>query len=77
MWVVSPVTWSASWPRDPGHRDAIDTLLLMAVAEERWGESRRAVRLLDHVEGLVGVLPRPYERIRRRCLGDIRRAPMA
>jgi hypothetical protein len=56
------------WPSDPGHREAIDTLLEMAAAEDRWGESRRAVDLLDNVERIVGSLPRPYERMRSRCL---------
>ena len=55
------------WPADPGHREAIDTLLLMAEAEDRWGESRRAIDLLDNVEQIVGTLPAPYERIRQRC----------
>jgi hypothetical protein len=56
------------WPSDPGHREAIDTLLEMAAAEDRWGESRRAIDLLDNVERIVGALPRPYERMRSRCL---------
>jgi hypothetical protein len=55
------------WPSDPDHREAIDTLLVMAEAEDRWGESARAADLLDRVEGIVGTLPQPYERIRRRC----------
>jgi hypothetical protein len=55
------------WPSDPEHRDAIDTLLLMAEAEDRWGEASRAVDLLENVERIVGTLPQPYERIRRRC----------
>jgi hypothetical protein len=57
------------WPTDPGHRDAIDTLLLMAEAEDRWGERRRALDLLDNVEQIVGALPGPYESLRARCLG--------
>jgi hypothetical protein len=57
------------WPTDPGHREAIDTLLVMAEAEDRWGESRRAIDLLDNVEQIVGTLPQPYERMRGRCLG--------
>jgi hypothetical protein len=56
-----------AWPADPGHREAIDTLLVMAAAEDRWGESRRAAELLDSVERIVGVLPDDYERIRERC----------
>lgn len=57
------------WPADPGHRDAIDTLLVMAEAEDRWGEPRRAVALLDNVERIVGTLPRSFERMRWRCRG--------
>jgi hypothetical protein len=41
----------------------------MAAAEDRWGEQRRALDLLENVEQIVGVLPRPYERLRSRCLG--------
>jgi hypothetical protein len=55
------------WPADPGHREAIDTLLEMAEAEDRWGEPSRAVDLLESVEQIVGTLPQPYERLRRRC----------
>jgi hypothetical protein len=55
------------WPADAGHREAIDTLLVMAEAEDRWGETRRAVDLLDNVEQIVGVLPQPYELMRGRC----------
>jgi hypothetical protein len=56
-----------AWPADPDHREAIDTLLLMAAAEARWDERRRAVELLDNVERIVGELPPPYARIRARC----------
>jgi hypothetical protein len=56
-----------AWPADPDHRDAIDTLLLMAEAEHRWGESRRALDLLNSAASIVGTLPRPYERLRARC----------
>jgi hypothetical protein len=55
------------WPADPGHREAIDTLLVMAEAEARWHEPRRAVELLDNVEQIVGTLPPPYDRMRSRC----------
>jgi hypothetical protein len=55
------------WPTDPGHRAAIDTVLEMAEAEDRWGEPARAVGLLENVERIVGSLPDPYEQIRRRC----------
>jgi len=58
---------TTTWPVDPGHREAIDTLLVMAEAEDRWGEARRAIELLDNVEQIVGALPQPYERIRGRC----------
>jgi hypothetical protein len=58
-----------SWPSDPGHRDAIDTLLLMAEAEDRWGEPQRAADLLGEVEEIVGTLPQQYEPLRRRCHG--------
>jgi len=64
---VSATVHPPTWPTDPGHREAIDTLLLMAEAEDRWGESRRALDLLDNVAQIVGALPRPYERIRARC----------
>jgi hypothetical protein len=56
-----------AWPADPDHREAIDTLLVMAEAEDRWGEQHRAVDLLDNVERIVGSLPKPYERLRCRC----------
>jgi hypothetical protein len=55
-----------AWPADPGHRDAIDILLLMAEAENRWGEPGRAVDLLDNVERIVGTLPHAYEQLRSR-----------
>ena len=67
---VSPTAQTPAWPADPDHREAIDTLLVMAAAEDRWGEARRALDLLDNVEQIVGVLPRPYERLRSRCRGD-------
>jgi hypothetical protein len=59
------------WPVDADHREAIDTLLVMAEAEDRWGESDRALDLLDHVERIVGTLPSPYDRLRRRCLRGV------
>jgi len=64
---VSTAVQAPRWPSDPGHREAINTLLVMAEAEDRWGESRRAVDLLDNVEQIVGALPRPFERMRLRC----------
>jgi hypothetical protein len=39
----------------------------MAEAEYRWGNSRRALDLLDGAEQIVGALPEPYARMRRRC----------
>lgn len=56
-----------SWPADPGHCEAIDTLLLMAESEARWENPRRAADLLDSVERIVGRLPAAYERMRWRC----------
>jgi hypothetical protein len=67
--VSATVHTPPAWPADPEHREAIDTLLLMAAAEDRWGETRRAADLLDNVEQIVGTLPGPYERIRSRCRG--------
>jgi hypothetical protein len=64
---VTPDTTTPAWPADPDHREAIDTLLMMAEAEDRWGERGRAADLLDNVERIVGTLPVPYERLRRRC----------
>ena len=64
MSVVAP---PPAWPADPGHREAIDTVLVMAEAEARWGEPRRAAELLDNVEQIVGVLPSGYDRMRARC----------
>ncbi len=69
MCLVTGVVQTPSWPADPGHREAIDTLLAMAEAEHRWGDSRRAVDLLDNVEQIVGMLPEDYEVLRRRCQG--------
>jgi hypothetical protein len=56
-----------AWPTDPGHCEAIDTLLVMAEAEDRWGERARAVDLLDSVERIIGSLPHSYEQMRSRC----------
>jgi hypothetical protein len=65
--VVNLTVPPGAWPTDPGHRAAIDTLLLMAEAEDRWDEPVRAIDLLDNVEQIVGPLPQLYERLRRRC----------
>ena len=56
-----------TWPADPEHREAIDTLLVMAEAEDRWGERARAAVLLDSVEQLIGTLPQAFEQMRSRC----------
>jgi hypothetical protein len=42
----------------------------MAAAEDRWGEPRRAVGLLDNVERIIGELPHRYARIQSRCRGS-------
>jgi hypothetical protein len=70
---VSSIAVGPNWPADPEHRDAIDTVLSMADAADRWGERDRALTLLDHVERMVGVLPHPYEQMRWRCLSGARR----
>jgi hypothetical protein len=64
---MSTVAPPPAWPSDPDHREAIDTLLDMAEAEDRWGEPVRALDLLENVEQIVGTLPQPYECLRRRC----------
>jgi hypothetical protein len=66
---VSVIAPPPAWPADPGHREAIETLLAMAEAEHRWGDSQRALDLLDHAERIVGTLPDRYQRIRSRA-GD-------
>jgi hypothetical protein len=71
---VTVIVPPPSWPTDPEHREAIDTLLDMAVAEDRWGEPGRAVDLLESVERIVGPLPARYERIRRRCRDAVSRS---
>jgi hypothetical protein len=63
----------SSWPPDADHREAIDTLLLMAEAEVRWHEPDRALDLLENVEQIVGDLPERYERLRQRCQSTARR----
>lgn len=65
-----------AWPSDPEHREAIDTLLVMAEAEDRWGEPGRALDLLDNVERMLGALPRSFERMRWRCRDAAGRAPV-
>ena len=67
LFAMSTAVQPPRWPADPEHREAINTLLVMAEAEDRWGESRRAIDLLDNVEQIVGTLPQPYQRMRWRC----------
>ena len=55
---------------DTGREDVIETLLAMAEAEHRWGDSPRALALLDHVERIVGTLPEASKRLRSRCRRD-------
>jgi hypothetical protein len=64
------------WPADPEHREAIDTLLVMAEAEDRWGERARAADLLDSVEQIIGTLPHGFEKMRSRCRRVPDRAPV-
>jgi hypothetical protein len=64
------------WPADPEHREAIDTLLVMAEAEDRWGERARATDLLDSVEQIIGTLPPGFEQMRSRCRRLPDRAPV-
>ena len=64
------------WPADPEHREAIDTLLVMAEAEDRWGERTRAADLLDSVEQIIGTLPHGFEQMRSRCRRLPDRAPI-
>jgi hypothetical protein len=64
---VSAIAPPPVWPADPEHREAIDTLLVMAEAEDRWGECTRAAELLDSVEEIIERLPRAYEQMRSRC----------
>jgi hypothetical protein len=71
---VSTIAREPRWPADPGHRDAIDTLLVMAEAEDRWGNPRRALDLLTNVEQIMGSLPPAYERLRWQCRRDSGRA---
>jgi hypothetical protein len=64
------------WPADPEHCEAIDTLLVMAEAENRWGERARAADLLDSVERIIGALPLAFEQMRSRCRPLSDRAPV-
>lgn len=64
------------WPADPEHREAIATLLVMAEAEDRWGERTRAAVLLDSVEQIIGTLPHGFEQMRSRCRRLPDRAPV-
>ena len=53
-----------AWPVDPDHREAVETLLVMAEAEHRSGQSRQASTLLHGAERVVGRLPERYLRLR-------------
>jgi hypothetical protein len=75
--LVSTTVQPPAWPADPGHREAIDILLVMAEAEDRWGEPGRAVDLLDNVERIIGALPQAYERLRSRLLSATGQPPVA
>jgi hypothetical protein len=66
-----------SWRADEGHGEVIDTLLAMAESEHRWGDSPRALQLLDQVERIVGPLPETYQRLRSRCRRDTDRPVLA
>jgi hypothetical protein len=59
-----------SWSEGTDHHEVIETLLAMAEAEHRWGDSARALHLLDHVERIIGTLPEADERLRSRCRRD-------
>ena len=61
------MTTGASWQADEGHSEVIDTLLAMAEAEHRWGDSPRALALLDNVERIIGTLPEGSRRLRLSC----------
>jgi hypothetical protein len=74
---VTPIAEPPVWPADPEHRVAIDTLLVMAEAEDRWGERARAADLLDSVEQIIGTLPQGFEQMRSRCRRLPARAPVA
>jgi hypothetical protein len=65
--------WPATtqWPADPGHREAIETLLMMAEDEHRCGQPRQAVTLLEQAERIVGPLPERYQRLRHRPTSDL------
>ena len=73
---MSAVKGPPAWPADPGHCEAIETLLAMAEAENRWGDPHRALDLFDNVEQIVGALPPPYEQIRVRCRSHAAQPPV-
>jgi hypothetical protein len=74
---VTSIAEPPVWPADPEHREAIDTLLVMAEAEDRWGERGRAADLLDSVEQIIGTLPQSFAQMRSRCRRLPDRAPIA
>jgi hypothetical protein len=73
---VTLIAEPPAWPADPEHREAIDTLLVMAEAEDRWGERAWAADLLDSVEQIIGTLPHAFEQMRSRCRRLPDRAPV-
>jgi hypothetical protein len=64
---VASVGDMPDWSADVGHTEVIDALLSMAESEHRWGDSPRALHLLNNVERIVGSLPEAYEHLRTRC----------
>jgi hypothetical protein len=74
---VVTATTPPSWSEGSGHDEVIETLLAMAEAEHRWGDSPRALHLLGHVERIVGTLPERYQRLRSRCLREAGRPALA
>jgi hypothetical protein len=67
----------AGWSEGADHDEVIETLLAMAESEHRWGDSPRALALLDHVERIVGTLPDAYQRLRADCRCDASRLAVA
>jgi hypothetical protein len=64
------------WPEDPGHREAVETLLMMAEDEHRCGQRRHAVALLENAERIVGPLPERYQRLRPGSTAGMARQPV-
>jgi hypothetical protein len=74
---VVTATTPPSWSEGAGHDEVIETLLAMAEADHRWGDSPRALHLLDNVERIVGTLPEKHRRLRSRCRRETGRAALA